>query len=419
MEMNIYLVVILAAMIGEYAVSTLARVLNRGALNPKLPQSFVDYYDTDSYAKSQAYARANMNLAFISSSISLIATVTFILWGGFVLVDDWARSFGMSEISTGLLFFGILGVGSDILGTPLGLYQTFVIEERFGFNKMTLGTYLGDKVKGYVIGGLVGAAVLSGILFFLAQAGPFGWLYAWAIVGAFIVLMPPLYTSVIAPMFNKFVPLENGELRELLDAYAKEVNFPLTGVFVMDGSKRSSHSNAYFSGFGKRKRIALFDTLVEQHSPDELLAILAHEIGHYKKNHVAWMTVVSIAQIGILFGVMSLFLGNEQLFAAFGMETISTHAGLMFFGLLYSPVSFVLGIGQTQLSRKHEYEADAYAAETLKTSSSLIAGLKRLSVKNLGNLTPHWFTVWLSYSHPTVLQRIRRLSQFSNEEESQ
>ena len=174
-----------------------------------------------------------------------------------------------------------------------------------------------------------------------------------------------------------------------------------------------------WGNFSKRKRIALFDTLVEQHSPDELLAILAHEIGHYKKKHVARMTVVSIAQIGILFGVMSLFLGNEQLFAAFGMETISTHAGLMFFGLLYFPVSFVLGIGQTHLSRKHEYEADAYAAETLKTSSSLIAGLKRLSVKNLGNLTPHWFTVWLSYSHPTVLQRISRLSQFSSAGEPQ
>lgn len=407
--MNIYLIIILATIIGEYVLQTSARLLNLKALNPALPGEFEGFYDAAEYRRSQEYTRARTRFSNLSSTLNTALVTGFILLGGFNLVDTFARGYGLSPLPTGLLFFASLFVLSDLVSTPFSLYSTFVIEERFGFNRTTLTTYLQDKLKGYILMALLGGGILSCVLYFFQESGPLAWLYAWGIITAFIVAMPPLFTSVIAPLFNQFELLEEGDLKQALSSYAAKVDFPLTGVFVMDGSKRSAKSNAYFTGFGKKKRIVLFDTLVQQHSTDELVAILAHEIGHYKRRHILKGIVLTILQMGVLFFLLSKFINNPELFAAFKMEQLSIYASLTFFSLLYAPISFVLSIFHNILSRKHEYEADAFSADTTGDPTPLISGLKILSVNNLGNLTPHPFEVFLNYSHPTVLQRIERL----------
>ena len=280
--MNIYLLIILSALIGEFLLRTLVRVLNLKALDPGLPNEFQGYYDEEKYARSQEYTRVNTRFAFFTTSFDLIVILVFILFGGFNFVDQIVRGFGLSILPSGLAFFGILFFASDLISTPFSLYQNFVIEEDFGFNKMTLKTFILDKLKGYLLTLVLGGVFLTAILFFFEKTGEYGWLYAWGIIGLFMILIQPLFTLVIAPMFNKFTPLEKGELRTAIENYAQKVKFPLSRIDVMDGSKRSAKSNAYFSGFGKQKRIALFDTLLEKHSNDEMVAILDHEVGHYK-----------------------------------------------------------------------------------------------------------------------------------------
>ena len=407
--MNTYLLIILSALILEYLLDSIGTFLNLKALDPNLPQEFNSHCDAQTYKKSQDYTRMNSRFGLITSTISFVVIIAFILVGGFNYIDQFVRRFDQGSIVSGLLFFGILFILSDVMSPPASLYKTFVIEEHFGFNKMTWKTYVGDKIKSYVLLALLGSAILSIILYLFEKAGAHAWLYAWAAMALFTVVLPPIFTSFIAPLFNKFTPLEEGELKEKLDAYAQKVGFPLTGIFIMDGSKRSTKSNAYFSGFGKRKRIALFDTLIEQQTTDELLAILAHEIGHYKKRHILFGTALSILQSGILFFCMSFFLENKDLFAAFKMEHISLYAGLTFFSLLYSPIQMVLSVIGSIISRKNEFEADAYAAETLEDSMNLVSALKKLSIENLGNLTPHPFVVFMEYSHPPVIKRIQRL----------
>lgn len=407
--MNIYLAIILGTLAGEYLIQSVARILNLRSMRPELPEEFHGFYDEEKYLRSQSYGRAHAQLGVVSSTFSLVVVVGFILAGGFNTVDLWARSLAYGSVTTGLIFFGILGLLSQVLGLPFSLYRTFVVEERFGFNKMTWRLYLSDMVKSLLLGSVLGGLILGGILYFFEFAGERAWLYAWMVVSVFILVMPPIFTTYIAPLFNRFEPLPEGELKTALRAYAKQVDFPLTGVFIMDGSKRSGHSNAYFSGFGKNKRISLFDTLVEQHSVDELVAILAHEIGHYKKKHILLGTLVAILQFGILFWLLSFFIAEPALFEAFGVAEPSAHAGLVFFSLLYSPITFVLGLAQHAWSRKNEFEADAFAATTLGSAKNLVLGLKRLSVANLGNLTPHALTVFINYTHPPILARIDRL----------
>ena len=407
--MNIYLVIIIIAVIVEYLTQSLAKILNLQKLTPRLPPEFSGFYDAVEYERSQEYTRLNTRFSFLTSTTTTIVLLGFILAGGFNTVDTLVRGFSFPPLFTGLAFFGALFVLSDILSLPFSLYSTFVIEEKFGFNKMTLKTYFSDKLRGYLLVTLLGGVVLGGILYFFAEFGELAWLYAWGIVTLFTIAMPPLFTTFIAPLFNKFTPLPEGDLKEALAAYAAQVDFPLTGVFIMDGSKRSTKSNAYFTGFGKKKRIVLFDTLLEQHTTAELLGILAHEIGHYKRRHIHKGIALSILQTGLLFFLLSLFLNNSTLFAAFKMDHTSVYGSLLFFSLLYSPASFLLGVFQNILSRKHEYEADNFSATTLGDPEPLILGLKKLSVHNLGNLTPHPFSVFLNYSHPTVLQRIAKL----------
>ena len=412
--MNIYLVIILTALIGEFALRSIARYLNLKALNPKLPDEFEGFYDGDKYRQSQEYTRAGAKFAYVSSTFDLCLILAFILVGGFNFVDDLVRGLGLSPIPTGLIFFAILHFARDIISIPFSLYSDFVIEERFGFNKMTVKTFVLDHIKTYALAIILGVPLLGGVLYFFEKTGSHAWIYAWGLISFFIIIAPPLFTTLIAPMFNKFMPLGEGELKDAIQRYTAKVKFSLTEISVMDGSKRSTHSNAYLSGFGAKKRIALFDTLIEKHSVGELVSVIAHEVGHHRKKHVLKGTVLSILHAGLLLFLLSRFVENRALFDAFQVEQTSIYAGIVFFSILYAPIELVLSIGLNYLSRKHEYEADAFAAETIASPEPLISGLKTLSVSNLGNLTPHPLTVLLNYSHPPVLQRIAALRQFGS-----
>lgn len=407
--MNIYAIIILAAILAEFILSVAANSLNLKSLRKTLPEEFEGVYDEDTYAKSQKYTRENTRFGFIAGTFNLAVLITFWFAGGFNWLDQWARSFGYGEIVTGLIFIGALVIGRSLLSLPFSIWSTFVIEERYGFNKTDAKTFVSDLVKGLLLSVLIGAPLLAGIIAFFAYGGPWAWVWAWLAVTAFSLIMQYVAPTWIMPLFNKFEPLEDGELRQAIEEYADKVDFPLQGVYVMDGSKRSSKSNAFFTGFGKNKRIALFDTLIEKHTTDELVAVLAHEIGHYKKKHIVKNMVISVLHTGIMFALLSVFLQVPGLFDAFYMDQMSVYAGLLFFGLLYSPVESILGIFMQILSRKHEYEADRYAADTIEKPEEMVHVLKKLSKDNLSNLTPHPFYVFLNYSHPPVLRRIEEI----------
>jgi STE24 endopeptidase len=404
--MNIYLWIILAALLVDYFLHALSRFLDLKNMSTELPDEFIDYYSPEEFVRSQEYLKENTRFSFFTSSFDLLVILLVILLGGFNFVDLWLRGFGYSPIISGLIFFGVLFFIQDIINTPFSLYRIFVIEEKFGFNKTTPKTYILDKLKSYFLLFMFGGLVLSLILYFFASFGDMAWLYAWVAMSGFLILVQPLFTMFIAPMFNTFTPLEDGNLKDKINRFAKQVNFPISRIDVMDGSRRSSKSNAYFSGLGKTKRIALFDTLIEKHSVDELVSIIAHEVGHYKKKHNIKGIIMGVVQTGIMFFLLSILLNNSHLFAAFRMENLSVYASLLFFSILYSPIELIMSFALNAISRKHEFEADAFARESIGTSEHLIEGLIKLTVTNLGNLTPHPLTVWLSYSHPPVLNRI-------------
>ena len=411
--MNIYLVIILTALIGEFVLRSIARYLNLKALDPKLPGEFEGFYDGDKYRQSQEYTRAGAKFAYVSSTFDLCLILVFILVGGFNVVDNFVRGLDFPPIATGLVFFAILYFARDIISIPFSLYSDFVIEERFGFNQMTVKTFVFDHIKTYGLAIVLGVPLLGGVLYFFEKTGDLAWIYAWGLISFFTIIASPIFNTLIAPIFNKFTPLGEGELKDAIQQYTEKVKFPLTKISVMDGSKRSTHSNAYLSGFGSKKRIALFDTLIEKHSVGELVSVIAHEVGHHKRKHVLKGTILLILRSGLLLFLLSRFLENGGLFDAFQMEQISVYAGIVFFSILYTPIELVLSIGLNYMSRKHEYEADAFAAETIASPEPLISGLKNLSVSNLGNLTPHPLTVFLNYSHPPMLQRIAALRQFN------
>ena len=409
--MNIFTIIILAAILVDFILGIVSNRLNLKSLSKKLPDEFEDVYDEETYAKSQEYTRANTKFGFVTGTFDLILLLVFWFAGGFNWLDQWARAFDFGVIGTGLVFIGALVLAKMIISMPFSIYSTFVIEERFGFNKTDAKTFIIDRVKGIALSVVIGAPLLAGIIAFFEFGGNWAWVYAWLAVTAFSLVMQYVAPTWIMPLFNKFEPLEDGELRQAIEAYADKVDFPLQGIYVMDGSKRSSKSNAFFTGFGKNKRIALFDTLIEKHTTDELVAVLAHEIGHYKKKHIVKNMSISILHTGIMFALLSIFLQVPALFDAFFMEEMSVYAGLLFFGLLYSPVETILGIGMQILSRKHEYEADEFAAKTIEEKEEMVNVLKKLSKDNLSNVTPHPFYVFLNYSHPPALKRIEAIRQ--------
>jgi STE24 endopeptidase len=413
--MNIYGIIILATLVGSYLLEIISEVLNLRALKSDLPAEFADVYDEERYRKSQEYTRIRTRFGWIRSTVGLLVILAFWFSGGFNWLDLWVRSWGYSELVTGLLYMGILFFANFLISLPFSVYSTFVIEEKFGFNKTTPKTFVLDIVKGIALSVVIGGIVLAGILLFFMNAGDMAWLYCWAAVTAFSLIMQFIAPTWIMPLFNKFTPLEEGELRDAIFRMAEKAKFPLKNLYVMDGSKRSAKSNAFFTGFGKNKRIALFDTLIEQHTIPELVAILAHEIGHYKKKHILQSMLISIAYTGIMFYLLSIFLGHQGLFDAFYMTHKSVYAGLIFFSMLFSPINEILGVLMQYFSRKNEYEADRYAVELTGDPDSMINALKKLSAHNLSNLTPHPFYVMLNYSHPPVLERIRAIRKLAGQ----
>jgi len=410
--MNGYLLFILSVLLLGHLLDLTAALLNLRRLSPELPAEFVGVFDDAQYARSQAYTRATTRFGLIQSTVSLALTVAFIVAGGFNYVDLAARSFGFSSIPTGLLFTGTLALLSTIAGLPFSVYSTFVIEQRFGFNTTTVATFILDGLKALLLAVVLGGPLLAAILWFFETSGSAAWLYCWIAAVAFVLVVQFLAPVVIMPLFNKFTPLAEGELKAAITGYAARQQFAIQGIYTMDGSKRSTRANAFFTGFGRFRRIVFFDTLTDKLAASEIVAVLAHEMGHYKLKHIPMMMALSILQMGLLFFILSLFLGNQGLFAAFGMEHVSVYASLGFFGFLYSPISTLLAIGFNAFSRRNEYQADCYAAQTLESDGggeSLISGLKKLSVSNLSNLTPHPLQVALNYSHPPVLARIAAL----------
>ena len=407
---NGYFIFVLATVLGFFLLDLVGRLLNLSALKPELPSAFADVFDADEYRKSQDYTREGTRSGIIEDSISLVIFLIFWFAGGFGIVDNWVRQIVPDNyILQGLLFMGVLYVGSTLISLPFDLYDTFVIEEKFGFNKTTLGTFFADKAKGLLLAVVLGAPLLALILFIFHTFGSNAWLYGWIAVASFSLLMTYLAPTYIMPLFNKFKPLEDGELKSAIQEMSTKCDFPLTEVYEIDGSKRSTKANAFFTGLGKNKKIALYDTLIQNNGVQELVAVLAHEIGHFKKKHIIQSMTLGILQMGVLFFLLGKFLNNEGLFQAFKVDNVSVYGSLVFFTFLFEPISKLLGVVMMMLSRKNEYEADAYAAEVTGQPESLISGLKKLSKDNLSNLTPHPFFVFLNYSHPPMLKRLAAL----------
>jgi len=407
--MNIYALIIIMALLGSYLLEIYSELLNLKNLKPELPEEFKGYYDEEKYSKSQEYTKVTTRFGLVNGTFDLALLLAFWLSGAFNYLDLFLRNYGFGTVTTGLFYIGALLIGKTVVSLPFSIYSTFVIEERFGFNKTTAATFVADLFKGIVLSIIIGGLLMATVLWFFETAGSLAWLYCWIAVTFFILLLQFIAPTWIMPLFNKFSPLEEGELKDSILDYAKSVDFSVKNLFVIDGSKRSSKSNAFFTGFGKNKRIALFDTLIEGHSVSELVAVLAHEIGHYKKKHVVKGMVISIIHMGIMLFLLSIFVSHKGLFDAFYMENISVYSGLIFFGLLFSPIEMVLSIFMNIFSRKNEYEADRFAAETTGKGDDMINALKKLSVHNLSNLTPHPFYAFLNYSHPPLLERIRAI----------
>jgi len=383
--------------------------LNTKTMSEVLPVELKGIYDEEKYRKQQAYQRENQRFGLLTSSFSFALTLAMFLFYGFAFVDNLAWGFTVNAIVAALFFFGLIMFASDILSLPFSVYDTFVIEEKYGFNKTTPKTFVLDTIKGWLLGALIGGGLLALIVYIYQKTQNMFWIYAWILVSAFTIFMAMFYSNLIVPLFNKQTPLEPGELRDAIKNFADKVGFKLDNIFVINGSKRSTKANAYFTGFGSKKRIVLYDTLINDMETDELVAVLAHEIGHYKKKHVIQGLLISLIQTGIVLFIFSLLINNATLSKALGVEIPNFHIGLVAFGILYSPVSFVLGIFMNLLSRKNEYQADEFAAVHFKPEA-LASALKKLSVKNLSNLTPHKTYVFFHYSHPTLLQRLARLN---------
>ena len=382
--------------------------LNAKHFNDDIPSELSDVFDEDAYKKSQDYKAANYKFGIWSSLFSLLLTLGFLFFDGFEYVDTIARIYSENPIIIALLFSGIIMMASDIISTPLCYYKTFVIEERFGFNKSTKKLFIIDKIKGLVMMAIIGGGLLALIVWFYQATGTCFWLYAWGLITVFTVFMNMFYARLIVPLFNKQKPLEDGELRNKISDYAISVGFSLKKIFVIDGSKRSTKANAYFSGFGSEKRVTLFDTLINDLDEEEIVSVLAHEVGHYKRKHIIFNLFASILLTGLTLYILSVFISNPLLSNAIGVEIPSFHAGLIAFGLLYSPISEATGLIMNYFSRKFEYQADDYAKNTYK-AEPLITSLKKLSKNSLSNLTPHKAYVFMHYSHPTLLQRIQNL----------
>ncbi len=407
---EILFIIIIAFIVADYFLDQWLNYLNSLYWSNELPEELKGIYDAEKYLKSQNYMKAKHKFGFLTSSLSFIFILVFLYFKGFAFIDDIARSYTSDITLISLIFFGILGFAGDILSIPFQLYDQFVIEQKFGFNKMNWKIFIMDKLKSWLLAIIIGGVLLSLIIWLYNNIGDYFWLVAWIVITFFMIFMTMFYSSLIVPLFNKQTPLEDGELRNAIKAFADKTGFKLDNIFVIDGSKRSTKANAYFSGLGSKKRIVLYDTLIKDHTTEELVAVLAHEIGHYKMKHTLKGMVMSVVQTGIMLYIISLFIGNPVLSQALGAKQGSFHMGILAFGLLYSPLSLLLGIGMNIISRKNEYQADRFAGINY-SAKALQDALKKLSVNNLSNLRPHPVYVFFHYSHPPLLQRLKALEE--------
>ena len=400
--------ILISILIISFIVDKVLDALNAKHYKDPIPPELSDVYEEEDYLKSQNYKKANDRFSSIASSISLVVTLFFFYLDGFAFVDEWARTFSDNTIIIALIFFGSIMFASDLLSTPFSYYHTFIIEEKFGFNKTSLKTFLVDKIKGWLMSAILGGLLLSIIIWFYESVGSNFWLYAWGIIAVFVFFINMFYARLIVPLFNKQTPLCDGSLKTKIQDYAQKVGFKLDKIVVIDGSKRSTKANAYFSGFGSEKRVTLFDTLIKDLEEEEIVAVLAHEVGHYKRKHILFNLIISILIMGFTFWLLSLFIGNPILSEALNVASPSFHIGLIAFGILYSPISELTGLIMNFISRIFEYQADNYAKETFD-AAPLISGLKKLNKNSLSNLTPHPAYVFVYYSHPTLLQRYHNM----------
>jgi len=377
-------------------------------MSPEIPSRLEGIYDKEEYTKQQAYQKVNSRFGLYTSLFSFIILLFVLCFGLFGWLDEMLRQYISNEILLTLAFFGVVYVINDIVTLPFDYYGTFIIEERFGFNKSTKKIFWLDQLKGLLLTVILSGAILALITWLYNTLGDYAWLYAWGAITIFSLFMTLFYSNIIVPLFNKQTPLEEGELRNSIETFAGKAGFAINNIYVMDASKRSTKANAYFTGFGAKKRIVLFDTLINDLDTNEIVAVLAHEIGHYKKKHTLQGMLISICYTGVILFLLSLFLGNQDIAIALGGKTASFHLGLIAFSVLFTPVSLLIGIFSSIHSRKNEYQADAYAAG-FGLADSLISGLKKLSVKSLSNLNPDPLYVFFYYSHPTLLQRMEAM----------
>ena len=403
-------ITIVVILVADYVLERLVDTLNSRWMDHAPSTELQGLYDSEKYRQQQNYQRVTTRFSFVTSTFSLLLVLVFLCVNGFAWLHGVAGHLTDNGIAQALIFFGALWLAQDVLSTPFDLYQTFVIEQRFGFNTMDGKTFIADKLKGWLLTVILGGVVLEGIAWFYYQTKTLFWVYSWMTVTGFTLFFTLFYSNLIVPLFNKQTKLAEGELKTAIEAFSAQVGFSVKDIYVLDGSKRSTKANAYFTGLGTKKRIVLFDTLINDLTPQEVVAVLAHEIGHYQKKHTLQGMVLSIAQTGVIFYLMSLFLEHAVFCQALGVDQAVFHVGLVAFALLYSPISLVTGLLMHMWSRHNEYQADAFAVQH-HDAESLINALKKLSVNHLSNLTPHPAYVFFHYSHPSLYQRIRAMRQ--------
>ncbi|MGC1391068.1 MAG: M48 family metallopeptidase [Bacteroidales bacterium] len=405
---NIIFFLILIIPVTGFIIERYLDYLNSLMWSDTLPEKLKGICDDEEYKKTQLYQKDNNRLSYWSSSLNLAVILIMIIAGGFALVDNLARSLSSNSVIISLVFFGIIGFVSDIINIPFGYYDTFVIEKKYGFNTTTIRTFIADHIKSWFIALLVGIPVLGLITWFYYKTGKNFWLYAWGLITAFSVFINLFYSELIVPLFNKQIPLPEGSLRTMIEGFSQKTGFKLRNIYVIDGSKRSTKANAYFSGFGPKKRIVLYDTLQKELSEEEIVAVLAHEIGHYKKKHVLLNLIFSVIITGLMLFLLSVVVNSPSLSYALGSKNSSFHLGLIVFGILYSPLSLIIGLLTNWVSRRNEFAADKFVKENFK-QELLASALIKLSVKNLSNMMPHRAYVFFHYSHPPLLGRLEKL----------
>lgn len=401
-------ITIIALIVFSFLFDTWLDYLNHTHYSKPLPAIVKDVYDEKSLEKQWEYHKANYKLSTLTSVLSFVLTLGVVL--GFVLpwLDAIVSSLVSHEFLRSVIFFGIVGLVTQLFSIPFSLYDTFVIEERFGFNKSTLKTFFLDMVKSLLFSVVIGGALLFVIVWFWQVTGAWFWVWSWGIFSAFSMFMMLFYSTLIVPIFNKQKPLEDGVLRSAIESFARKVHFSVNNIFVIDASKRSSKTNAYFSGWGRKKRIVLYDTLIEKHTTEEIVAILAHEIGHNKHKHTLLVALMSIISMGLFLFVFGLFTNHPIFSQALGFAQHSFHSSVIAFVFLIEPLSLVTGLISSIISRRFEYQADRFVVEQ-GLGLELSNALKKLSADNLSNVNPHPWYVFVHYSHPPLYQRLKQL----------